>query len=278
MKNINLLGVSGRKNSGKDTLAKIINVIVSCPHFTDKAVLNFIDREHNNTFKYQYKSFAGKLKQIVSLLTGYTLKQLEDREIKESQLGEEWWYWKLEREGGYGTSLFPYLEGHPKNTTGTVLVKPTVRSLLQSIGTDLFRNRVHPNIWVTALFADYKPVAGFLTSDTKVSVEGSDKFLLLPGTGKDTRQYPSWFITDVRFPNEMKAIQDRNGIVVRIKRTPTAIIDGVKYIVGTDGLPEHESETALDDCKDFDCVIINDGSLVDLVVSAREFIKQFKIK
>ena len=31
-------------------------------------------------------------------------------------------------------------------------------------------------------------------------------------------QFPNWVITDVRFPNEVQAIKDRDGIVIRIKR------------------------------------------------------------
>jgi hypothetical protein len=34
----------------------------------------------------------------------------------------------------------------------------TPRELLQIIGTDCIRDRVHPNAWVNALFADYKEV------------------------------------------------------------------------------------------------------------------------
>ena len=103
--------------------------------------------------------------------------------------------------------------------------------------------------------------------------------------------FPNWLITDVRFPNEMDAIQKRDGIVVRIERKKNDIEghsdcseteDGYcikeenNYCIGSCE-KEHPSETALDDRTDFDYVIQNDGSLLSLVVIARNFIEQFKL-
>ena len=267
-KNKNLIGISGKKGSGKNTFARIVNTIVSNPHFTDETVLKFIDRPHNNNFSYKYKAFAEKIKVMVSLLTGYSLEELEDREIKESELGKEWWYWKLEREGGYSTKIIPFENSTTKE--GFKLVKPTVRSLLQNIGTDLFRNQIHNDVWVTALFSDYNKGNAHNTIDT----------------------FDKWLITDVRFPNEMDAIQKRDGIVVRIERNffnstyKDAEGNNIKLSVERGFMTghedeilgnEHPSETALDDRTDFDYVIQNDGSLLSLVVIARHFIKQFKL-
>lgn len=270
-----ILGISGKKQSGKNTFARIVNTIVSNPHFTDEAVLRFINRHHNNNFIYKYKAFAEKIKVMVSLLTGYSLEELEDREIKESKLGKEWWYWKLEREGGYSTKILPYKNNTTKE--GFKLVKPTVRSLFQNIGTDLFRDQNHPDVWVNALMSEYKEK--FISS-------GIGNFHD-PRPSYKSLGFPKWIITDVRFPNEMDAIQKRDGIVVRIGRDkPCHVCGTTKYerrgrsckeISCPSGQPLHESETALDDRTDFDYVIQNDGSLLSLVVIARHFIKQFKL-
>lgn len=67
--------------------------------------------------------------------------------------------------------------------------------------------------------------------------------------------------TDMRFPNELKAIKDAGGVTIRINR------------VGCDGV-DHESDTALDDA-DFDYVIHNGGTLDDLRTSAKEIAKEF---
>ena len=62
----------------------------------------------------------------------------------------------------------------------------TPRKMLQQVGTDLFRNQLHPNTWVNATFANYHD--------------------------------NNWIITDVRFPNELEAIKKHNGITIRINR------------------------------------------------------------
>lgn len=75
-------------------------------------------------------------------------------------------------------------------------------------------------------------------------------------------QYPNWVITDVRFPNEVEAIKDRSGIMIRINRPETDSNAGT-----------HLSETALDDYQDWDIVINNNGTIEDLI----QKIKQLKI-
>jgi hypothetical protein len=71
-------------------------------------------------------------------------------------------------------------------------------------------------------------------------------------TFADWKPHCSWVITDTRFPNEADAIKKRGGIVIRVERPSV----GVKST--------HPSETGLDDYKNFDAVIINDGTLGDL--------------
>ena len=101
----------------------------------------------------------------------------------------------------------------------------TVRELLQKVGTECMRYNLHPDTWVNALFADYTPES-------------------------------KWIITDVRFPNEYKAIKDRGGIVVRVGK-PSIKCD------------EHISETALDGYK-FDYKIYNEGDFNDLYDQVKE--------
>src|SRR5690606_10671677 len=119
------------------------------------------------------------------------------------------------------------------------------RDVLQYIGTDLFRDKFHDNVWVNALFSDY------VCSRCKTYPHNYEN-------KKHIKEddYPNWIITDMRFPNELKAVKDRGGITIRVNRIPTAIINEVKYFVGTDGLPEHPSETVLDNAE-FDYVVDN---------------------
>lgn len=82
----------------------------------------------------------------------------------------------------------------------------TYRELLQVFGTDWCRN-LWPDVWVNALL---KRLENY-----------DDHDIILIG--------------DCRFPNEVKAIQDLGGKVIRLTRAPFADQD------------QHESETALDE-------------------------------
>lgn len=99
-----IIGISGRIGSGKDTLAQFIQELDP---------------------SWEIKKFAGKLKQIASLLTGVPVKAFESQSFKKEIMPAVW--------GGM-----------------------TYREFLQKLGTDAIRDALHPNTWVNALFADYK--------------------------------------------------------------------------------------------------------------------------
>lgn len=63
---------------------------------------------------------------------------------------------------------------------------------------------------------------------------------------------PNWIVTDIRMPNELEAIKKLGGIVIRVNRN-TGYSDN------------HISETALDNCTDFDYVIDNNGTIEELI-------------
>lgn len=161
----------------------------------------------------------------------------------------------------------------------------TPRLLMQLLGTECGRHIIHPNVWINALFADYKPTGEF-------------------NHIHDATIYPNWIITDVRFPNEVKAIKERDGIVIRINRlnychtdkdvknmlieigyryfdtedfSEDAINEGFKYskdaqkwYFDEDKEDNHSSETALDNYTDWDYIIDNNGTIEDLVNKVKE--------
>lgn len=61
-------------------------------------------------------------------------------------------------------------------------------------------------------------------------------------------------IDDVRFINELNSIKEQGGLIVKIERP------------GFNGANNHASETALDDYRDWDAVIRNDGTLEQFYV------------
>tara|TARA_R110002020_G_scaffold380110_1_gene591298 strand:+ start:38 stop:904 length:867 start_codon:yes stop_codon:yes gene_type:complete len=287
MKN-NLIGISGKIGSGKDTVGKVLQWLndqdgqayIGNEPFGEPATtqdcVEFINSGDNLIFgdetSIEIKKFADKLKDMVCLLIGCTREQLEDREFKEKELGEEWWYYE---EKTYNL-LYPY-NYSPKyflNTGEYELVKLTPRKLLQLLGTECGRQIIHPNIWVNALFADYEPSFTPCKQWRKdresinclcggVNAMGENKGIT---HCESEGSLPNWIITDVRFPNEAQAIKDRGGIVIRVNR-----LEVDKF---TTNFPQtlHPSETALDDYE-FDHVIDNNGSIEDLV----EKVKQLKL-
>lgn len=136
----------------------------------------------------------------------------------------------------------------------------TPRLLLQIMGTQIGRNIIHPDIWVNATMSEYK-LQHFRTVKTDGVFSHQEMV------------YPKWIISDVRFPNEAKAIKDKNGILIRVNRNPKEKwIDKQEWDLHTKGIVPHESETALDDYKNWDYVIDNNGSIPDLVEKVKDIL------
>lgn len=260
-----IIGISGKKQSGKDTIGKIIQYFtIDSRTLKDNPVLSsgFVYSEnyaathnewrdfYNRCKTWQKKMFADKLKQIVCLLLDCTMKQLEDNEFKEKELGVEWWYYK-----GRNGSLIQYSNNSLRSNED--LVKLTPRLVLQLLGTECGREIIHPNIWTNALFSDYKETIS-------PSDEESFKELLVFSKTKVSIKYPNWIITDVRFPNEVKAIKDRDGILIRVNKNLKTI-------------DNHPSETALDNYTGFNYAIDNNGSIEDLIDQVRIILRNEKI-
>jgi len=217
-----IIGISGRMGSGKNTVGDIIEKIC----LTNEGPL------------FEQRSFAGKLKQIASLLTGIHVKKFENQEFKKSLLGDEWGVVK-----DNPLNSIPVFEDVQFNHL------MSVREFLQKLGTEAMRDGLHTNVWVNALFADYR-----LWSD------GSKDW------------YPNWIITDMRFPNEMEVVKEKGGLTIRVVR-PDFIenaFTGQKFPIKVHR-NLHPSETALDDAE-FDYEIINDGTIEDLIEKVKEIL------
>ena len=249
----NLIGIAGKMQAGKDTLGKMIIYLVDSNvdkshikySIDNNCLLEDIEEEPSCDNPWEIKKFAGKVKEIVSILTGIPLEDLEKQEVKDRVLGEEWLVWKEE---STFDSEFKLLHLEEPLTFGNCKkVQYTVRQLLQEVGTDAMRNVIHPNVWVNALFADYIPVQYH---------DG--------GIFYNKKEYPNWIITDVRFPNEAEAIKSRGGVLIRVERNKDT---------GT-----HPSETALDDYKKWNYIVPNVGTPKDLLYQAEFIVDTLKLK
>lgn len=276
---MSLIAISGRIASGKDTVGKIIQYLVAkrkSKHELYYSIEEFLSGKDVYNINYtkgyeesisddsgwEIRKFADKLKDIVCLLIGCTREQLEDRSFKEAELGEEWWYFKHNQ-----YLLIPYTDYEDKYKDDVSfqapIVKLTPRLLLQLIGTECFRNIIHPNSWINSLFTDYHP--------EDASYSEPERKLLTAIIGNRATSKSQWIITDMRFPNEYQAVKQGGGITIRINR-PSVILDGIGYNSG-----DHPSEVALDHVTDWDYVIDNSGTIEELVEKVRTILVNEKI-
>lgn len=262
-----IIAINGKIGSGKDTVGSIIQYLMEHPISLDKT--DHVNRSYNSFVmdigmgsnpKWKIKKFAGKLKQIASLLTGVPEEKFEDQEFKKSDMPEEWNYCK---------QMF---ECDENNQDGFSVMPMTYREFLQKLGTEAIRNNLHFNTWVNALFADYVP--------RKVKTEDEEYEHILP----------NWIITDLRFPNGFIAVKNYKGFCIRVERTLKSHLEQPNSERALDketilnaiaefqrpATPLHPSETALDSYN-FDYVLDNSGTIEDLVVEVEKMLKHFKL-
>ena len=233
-----IIGCSGKIGSGKDTVAKIIQYLTTkYVKGRNMSTFAFIEEVNTNDMSsiWQIHKFADALKDIVCILTGCTRNQLEDIDFKNSKLGDEWIRYgyadgfikKYIGDAKMGEPIMTnkqcskeeYEEHYRTNWQTAYKSQLTYRGLLQYLGTNLLRNKLHENVWINALMSKYKG-----TRQTTISKD-CPRQGIYDVTEADELQYgnietiyPNWIITDVRFPNEAKAIKDRYGIIIRINR------------------------------------------------------------
>ena len=191
-----IIGISGKAGSGKDTAAKMLEVLYANP---DISYEDFSNRKYKNFADIQIVHFADILKETVQVLFG---------------IGE----WETNTQEGKKTTI--------------EWIGKTVRELLQGVGQGL-RDAIDPNLWIKVLFAN-------------------------------TENWSNYIIADVRYPNELDAIKERNGVLLRIDRKDA-------------GAGNHSSEIALDNYKEWDVHIENNGSLESLFEAMKVFIKNYPI-
>ena len=187
---IRVIGITGRKYNGKDTLGNLF--------VTD--------------FGYKKLAYANPLKEACRCIFNFNDDQLygDNKEIEDD-------FWHV-----------------------------TPRKVLQYVGTDMFRThiknvipQVENNIWVEVV-----------------------KKQILDGWKENPNS--KFVVTDVRFPNEAKMIQDLGGIVVRVKR------DSMNMEIDT-----HPSELMIENL-DVDCELNNNSTIDDLYNSMLNYLTSKK--
>lgn len=183
MRNV-LIGINGRIGSGKDTVGMIIQYLTNKHKYDSfESFIKSSPSEESKVFKI--KKFAGKLKEVASIITGIPVEKFEDQEFKKTYLSVQW------------DRLFSISPSLPEER-----VRMTVREFLQKLGTECVRDGLHQNAWVNALFAEADNISINKDADGKITVQS----------------FVRWVITDMRFRNEFEAVKKRCGITIRVNR------------------------------------------------------------
>jgi hypothetical protein len=123
----------------------------------------------------------------------------------------------------------------------------TPREVMQRFGTEACRDVLRQDIWIKSL-------------ERKVTT---------PQTypGWPTASYgQGWVITDVRYPNEADAIHRWGGKVIQIIRDNRDSISG----------EPHRSELSMNDYKDWDFTVYNNGTFEEFYAELDQMIRHFK--
>lgn len=244
-----IVGICGKLGSGKD------------------AVAQHMVTEHG----YAQIAWADTVKMMATDIFMFTEDQLwgpsgNRNEVDARFSSPEVWEASRDRMGACGKRWIGELMGAPEGCPKVFEVfltlvtwfdelhashpELTPRAALQTLGTEWGRNHVHTNVWV-----DYTMnVARQLLSYDGFSVYSRTKGLQLDAQDPNIKGI---VISDIRFENELKAIPDAGGYLIKLVRPePTKNEEDFHHV--------SESEQDSFDSSMFNATVINDGTLKDL--------------
>lgn len=269
-----LIGLSGKKQHGKNTVANIIAYLTG-PNTHYPFINN--DSWFTSNGKWIQKSFAYKLKKIASLLLGKPISDFEDEQEKNKLLSKEW--------------------DIVTDKTEEVL---SVRGFLQKLGTEVGRS-LHPNLWINALFSDYVPMRRKYMRDDVEEYSDEHPYWIItdvrfPNEVESIKhrgglvlrvfrpgQLRVWYNDSNYFDEEgfsgiyyVQAIEDNIYMLTKYADgtglSVSAVIDELTF----EPQDSHQSELALDDYN-FDEIIINDGNIEMLIEKVKQVLVKHKI-
>lgn len=243
MKNY-VIGIIGAKNSGKDTIASMINYIFAVGT-TKASYVDYLIKKMSidNNYKDRIVHFADGLKDILSIMYNISRDRFDDRDSKDNM------YYNIksgtflpcnavENKPDVEIITIDKLQNHnikyilDNSKCDFVYIK--IRTLMQYFGTDICRNMLADDIWIRQ------------TMTKVVNIAETRKVCIMP---------------DVRFSNEANVIRCCNvplyGELIAVKRDNTS----------NTSMSEHSSENA-NISADFN--IDNNGTLMMLFYKVLE--------
>lgn len=244
-----IIGISGKAQSGKDTVARMINIY----KFRDSSKNNFdtiseeyllkkLNNDYFDNYYFKKHSFADILKECAALILSCDINDFYTTEGKNSLSGV--------------TVREPTLKSHSGLYSSDIRTfELTKREILQRFGNAL-RKEISPNIWVDALLKQYdnecNQYVEYGTTQNGDRIPIGMNYLV-----------PLWVIPDVRYENEANALKKKNTILIRVENPNIKKMD-------------HISETDLDNYDKFDYVINNNGTLLDLYKQVEDIMKKIR--
>ncbi len=235
-----IVGIKGRKGSGKDTVANMIHYIMAVgPSYANYDGWEFSNKQKKDELDVPTRHFADKIKDDLSFIFDINRKCFDDSDYKDNK------YYHFKTKSFLTKKEFDNiliaeitLEDLKKNTLANwresfndgCVIK--LRTLMQYYGTELIRHNIGSQVWIDGL---------------------------IQTALKDKNYYGYAVIADVRYPNESNAIYNTGGQVIRLLKNNNDKV-------------EHSSEDIKLDTRDYE--INNNGTLLGLFYNVLEFVKQ----
>ena len=208
-----IYGFAGKAQSGKDTCAKIwqsLDGYYNHPVKVRMEDIDYVKRRLENPLllhnsSWQQKAFATKPKQIICIITGCTMSQLEDEEFLNSKVPE---WMKLYHLPGQGVSTSKFTVCGQES----FVLHRTYNELFSYLRNNLLCDSLHPYSHINMLMQDYKPNNVDNIAD------------ILEELHFKTLTFPKWLISDVKSLSEIEIIRENKGKVIGV-----SIIDNGKY-------------------------------------------------
>lgn len=257
-----LVGIAGGKQHGKDTVGEMIRLITGSRDMSDEEVILALEGHallYGFTPKFEIKKYATKLKQMVCALLGCSMFDLETDEFKNKTLWKKYIPVITEKTLIDFDEFFEHTANH-----GEFYSEKDAENYIKEYESDLdseFEEIITSRIDISYITPRYL----MQTIGTEWGRRLIHPDIWVNTTFNSYHRRCNWIITDVRFYNEVKAIRDREGLLFKVINPKIESNDS------------HASENGLNGFNEYDEIIVNDGSLQDLLKKVKQICKKYEL-